>query len=175
VLTVRSSLATLSSRRPRPLVVGAAHRPIHVLVFFLSHGLAPRFAWLLGNTMTASAGESTPPGPPFASVHGRQFQLIKALFPAIALRRHLGETGLERYLPAITLRCHFCKLVLKHHQHLFGDSDKVKSAPTLNEIRERMATKWSGGMKTIPFKPRDPETRTDVNVIIGWPMKRLTY
>jgi hypothetical protein len=29
-------------------------------------------------------------------------------------------------------------------------------------------------MKTIPFKPRDPETRTDVSVIIGWPMKRLT-
>jgi hypothetical protein len=30
-----------------------------------------------------------------------------------------------------------------------------------------------GGMRTIPFKPRDPETRTDVNVI-SWPMKRLT-
>jgi hypothetical protein len=29
-------------------------------------------------------------------------------------------------------------------------------------------------MKTIPFKPREPETRTDVSVIIGWPMKRLT-
>jgi len=29
-------------------------------------------------------------------------------------------------------------------------------------------------MKTIPFKPRDPETRTDVSVVIGWPMKRLT-
>jgi hypothetical protein len=28
-------------------------------------------------------------------------------------------------------------------------------------------------MKTIPFKPRAPETRTDVNVI-SWPMKRLT-
>jgi hypothetical protein len=28
-------------------------------------------------------------------------------------------------------------------------------------------------MKTIPFKPRDPETRTNVNVI-SWPMKRLT-
>jgi hypothetical protein len=36
-----------------------------------------------------------------------------------------------------------------------------------------MATKWSGGMKTIPLKPRDPETRTNVNVI-SWPMKRLT-
>jgi hypothetical protein len=84
---------------------------------------------LLGNTMTqASAGESTPPGPPFASVHGRQFQLIKALFPAIALRRHLGETGLERYLPAITLRCHFCKLVLKHHQHLSATSARTRAA-----------------------------------------------
>jgi hypothetical protein len=30
-----------------------------------------------------------------------------------------------------------------------------------------------GGMKTIPFKPRAPETRTDVNVI-SWPMRRLT-
>jgi hypothetical protein len=29
-------------------------------------------------------------------------------------------------------------------------------------------------MKTIPFKPRDHETRTDVSVVIGWPMKRLT-
>ena len=29
-------------------------------------------------------------------------------------------------------------------------------------------------MKTIPFKPRDTETRTDVSVVIGWPMKRLT-
>jgi hypothetical protein len=77
---------------------------------------------LLGNTMTrASTGESTPPGPPFGGIHDRQFQLIKALFPAIALRRHLGETGLERYLPAITLRRHFGELVLKHHQHLFGD------------------------------------------------------
>jgi hypothetical protein len=28
-------------------------------------------------------------------------------------------------------------------------------------------------MKTIPFKPRAPETRTDVNVI-SWPMRRLT-
>jgi ParG len=28
-------------------------------------------------------------------------------------------------------------------------------------------------MKTIPFKPRDPETPTVGNVI-GWPMKRLT-
>ena len=28
-------------------------------------------------------------------------------------------------------------------------------------------------MKTIPFKSRAPETRTDVNVI-SWPMKRLS-
>jgi hypothetical protein len=30
-----------------------------------------------------------------------------------------------------------------------------------------------GGMRTIPFKPRDPETRT-VGTVISWPMKRLT-
>jgi ParG len=29
-------------------------------------------------------------------------------------------------------------------------------------------------MKTIPFKPRDIETRTNVSVI-SWPMKRLTF
>jgi ParG len=28
-------------------------------------------------------------------------------------------------------------------------------------------------MRTIPFKPRDPETRT-VGTVISWPMKRLT-
>jgi hypothetical protein len=28
-------------------------------------------------------------------------------------------------------------------------------------------------MRTIPFKPRDPETRTD-GTVISWPMKRLT-
>jgi hypothetical protein len=28
-------------------------------------------------------------------------------------------------------------------------------------------------MRTIPFKPRDPETRT-VGAAISWPMKRLT-
>jgi hypothetical protein len=29
-------------------------------------------------------------------------------------------------------------------------------------------------MKTIPFKRREPEARTDVSVVIGWPIKRLT-
>jgi hypothetical protein len=29
-------------------------------------------------------------------------------------------------------------------------------------------------MKTIPFKSRAPERPTDVSVVIGWPMKRLT-
>jgi len=41
----------------------------------------------------ALAGASTPPGPPFGSIHGRQFQLIKALFPAIALRRRPRRDG----------------------------------------------------------------------------------
>jgi hypothetical protein len=94
---------------------------------------------LLGNTMTqASAGEPTPPRLPFDSVHGRQFQLIKALFPAIALRRHLGETGLERYLPAITLRRHFGELVLKHHQHLFGDVGPHPSGDQFVNGRSRL-------------------------------------
>jgi hypothetical protein len=47
--------------------------------------------------------QSSPPRAPFAGVRGRQFQLIEAVFPAIALCSHLGQLGLE------------------HHQHLFGD------------------------------------------------------
>jgi hypothetical protein len=85
-----------------------------------------------------SAGESTPPGPPFASVHGRQFQLIKALFPAITLRRHLGETGLEHDLPAITLCCHLRELVLKHHQHLFGNVGPHSGGDQFVNARSRL-------------------------------------
>ena len=48
----------------------------------------------------------------------------------------------------------------------------AKSTPPLDALRERMAVLWrasswrtpegEGGMKTIPFKPRAPETQTVV-------------
>jgi hypothetical protein len=46
--------------------------------------------------------------------------------------------------------------------------------PSSLELGESWRTpEGDGGMKTILFKPRDPETRPNVSVI-SWPMKRLT-